>query len=52
MKPSYPKPHSGATRKRLSQAEYYQVYPKAKKHVQTKVKKKLDLYWIISYILV
>lgn len=39
MKPSYPKPHSGATRKRLSQAEYYQLYPKAKKHVQTKVKK-------------
>ena len=39
MKPSYPKPYSGATRKRLSQAEYYQVYPKAKNHVQTKVKK-------------
>jgi hypothetical protein len=39
MKPSYPKPHSGATRKRLSQAEYYQLYPKAKKHVQNTVKK-------------
>ena len=30
---------SAATRKRLSQAEYYTLYPKAKKHVQTKVKK-------------
>ena len=39
MKPSYPKPHSGATRKRLSQSEYYKLYPKAKKSVQNKVKK-------------
>ena len=39
MKPSYPKPRSGATRKRLSQSEYYKLYPKAKKSVQNKVKK-------------
>jgi hypothetical protein len=39
MKPSYPKPYSGATRKRLSQSEYYKLYPKAKKHVQNTVKK-------------
>ena len=32
MKPSYSKPYSGATRKRLSQAEYYNLYPKAKKY--------------------
>jgi hypothetical protein len=39
MKPSYPKTYSGATRKRLSQSEYYKLYPKAKKSVQDKVKK-------------
>jgi hypothetical protein len=39
MKPSYPKTYSGATRKRLSQSEYYKLYPKAKKSVQNKVKK-------------
>ena len=39
MKPSYPKPHSGATRKRLSQSEYYKLYPNAKKQVQNTVKK-------------
>ena len=32
MKPSYSKAYSGATRKRLSQAEYYNLYPKAKKY--------------------
>ena len=32
MKPSYSKPYGGATRKRLSQAEYYNLYPKAKKY--------------------
>ena len=39
MKPSYPKPYSGATRKRLSQSEYYKLYPNAKKQVQNTVKK-------------
>lgn len=39
MKSSYSKPYSEATRNRLSQSEYYKLYPKAKKHVQTKVKK-------------
>ena len=39
MKPSYPKTYSGATRKRLSQSEYYKLYPKAKKQVQNTVKK-------------
>ena len=39
MKPSYPKTYSGATRKRLSQSEYYKLYPNAKKQVQNTVKK-------------
>ena len=39
MKPSYPKPYSGATRKRLSQSEYYKLYPNAKKQVQNTLPK-------------